>query len=265
MMEALHVREGIEGQRARDAIKSNEDEMNRMGTRLRESFKHEAQEHVRLQEAQMKAKIHPYQMVIDANHRQSLSSKEQEILELRRQAEEDRRMQNERVAQLEQMVQALMQHNMKLQSMIESQFAQARPPPVVETAATTLHTRAEVALPEFDEREYVPPTSKAAPAAKPSMPTPGMSSWTPANPPIFGPTPGIRLGTDDESELKSPILIRMFSKVHSRSRLNLVLEVARKGWPIMLRNQICPFDPQRGIPCPDAAILSRRHRHNRTH
>ena len=41
LREALRVREDIESQRARDAIRSNEDEMNRMGTRLRESFKHE--------------------------------------------------------------------------------------------------------------------------------------------------------------------------------------------------------------------------------
>ena len=60
LMEALRVCEGIESQRARDAIVSNENEMNRMGTRLRESFKHEAQEHVRLQEARMKEKISAY-------------------------------------------------------------------------------------------------------------------------------------------------------------------------------------------------------------
>ena len=97
----------------------------------------------------MKRKIHEYQMVIDANHRQSLSSKEKEILELKRQAEEDRRLQNERVTQLEQM-----QHKLKLQSMIGSQFAQARPPPVVETASTTMHARAEVAPPAFGDRDY---------------------------------------------------------------------------------------------------------------
>ena len=76
LMEALRVCEGIESQRARDAIVPNENEMNRMVPHLRESFKHEAQEHVRLQEAQIEEKIHAYQMVIGANHRQSLSSKE---------------------------------------------------------------------------------------------------------------------------------------------------------------------------------------------
>ena len=119
---------------------SNEHEMHKVGTRLRESFQHEAQEHVRLQEAQMKQKIHEYQMVIDANHRQSLSSKDREILEIKRQAEEDRRIQNDRINQLEQLVQSQMQHNLKLQSMIDSQFAQARPPPIVETASTTIRT-----------------------------------------------------------------------------------------------------------------------------
>ena len=91
LMEALRVREGIENQRARDAIVSNEHEMHKVGTRLRESFKHEAQEHVRLQEAQMKQKIHEYQMVIDANHRHRFQVKIREILEIKRQAEEDRR------------------------------------------------------------------------------------------------------------------------------------------------------------------------------
>ena len=144
-------------------------------------------------------------MVIDANHRQALFSREQEIVEVKRQAGEDRRLQNERIAQLEQMVQAQMQHNLKLQSMIDSQLAQACPPPVVGTAATIMHSRTEVTPPEFGDRadrEYVPPTSKSAPVAKPSMPTPGTSSWTPTNPPLFGPATGNRLGTHDEPEIE---------------------------------------------------------------
>ena len=59
----------------------------------------------------MTEKIQAYQSVIDANHRQSLSSKDQEILELKGQAEEERRIQNDRITQLEHMV----QHNLKLQ------------------------------------------------------------------------------------------------------------------------------------------------------
>ena len=139
LVEALRVREGIESQRALDAMMSKEQEVLRLGAQYREILKHEyeAHEHVRFQEAQMNEKIQAYQRVIDANHRQSLSSKEQEILELRRQAEEERRIQNDRITQLEQMVQAQMQHNLKLQSMLDSHFAHARPSPVVETAAMT--------------------------------------------------------------------------------------------------------------------------------
>ena len=81
--------------------------------------------------------------------------KEQEIIELKRQAEEDRRLQIERVAQLEQMVQAQMQHNLKLQSKLESHLAQARPPPMVETAAITLHTRTEVTPPAFGKDSII--------------------------------------------------------------------------------------------------------------
>ena len=83
LVEALRVREGIESQRALDAMMSKEQEVLRMGAQYRENLQHEAHEHVRFREAQMSEKIQAYQRVIDANHRQSLSSKEQEILELK--------------------------------------------------------------------------------------------------------------------------------------------------------------------------------------
>ena len=166
LKEALRVREGIESQRALDAIRIKEQELLNMGAQYKENLKHEAHEHVRFREAQMNEKIQAYQRVIDANHRQSLSSKKQEILELKRQAEEERRIQNDRITQLEHMVQAQMQHNLKLQSMLDSQFAQVRPGPIVETAATTVtaETHTSSTIPDF---EYVPPTRKAAPAAPP--------------------------------------------------------------------------------------------------
>ena len=167
LKEALRVREGIESQRALDAIRIKEQELLNAGAQYKENLQHEAHEHVRFREAQMNEKIQAYQRVIDANHRQSLSSKEQEILELKRAAEEERRIQNERITQLEHMVQAQMPHNLKLQSMLDSQFAQVRPSPIVETAAMTMtagtHTSTEI--PNF---EFVPPTRKAAPAAPPT-------------------------------------------------------------------------------------------------
>ena len=153
LVEALRVREGIESQRAQDAMIAKEHEMNRMGVQFRENLKHEAHQHVKFREAQMSEKIQAYQRVIDANHRQSLSIKEQEILELKRQAEEERRIQNDRITQLEQMVQTQMQHNLKLQSMLDSQFAQARPAQVVETAAMT--TTAEAFTSSATGSEFV--------------------------------------------------------------------------------------------------------------
>ena len=167
LVEALRVREGIESQRALDATMSKEQEVLRMGAQYRENLQHEAHEHVRFREAQMNEKIQAYQRVIDANHRQSLSSKEQEILELKRAAEEERRIQNDRITQLEHMVQAQMQHNLKLQSMLDSHFAQVRPNPIVETAAMTMTagTHESTEIPNF---EFVPPTRKAAPAAPPT-------------------------------------------------------------------------------------------------
>ena len=166
LKEALRVREGIESQRALDAIRIKEQELLNVGAQYKENLKHEAHEHIRFREAQMSEKIQAYQRVIDANHRQSLSSKEQEILELKKQAEEERRIQNDRITQLEQIVQAQMQLNLKLQSMLDSQFAQVRPSPIVETAAMTItaETHASTDIPSF---EFVPPTRKAAPAAPP--------------------------------------------------------------------------------------------------
>ena len=183
LVEALRAREGMESQRALDAMRSREQEVLRLGAQYRENLKHEAHEHVRFQEAQMSEKIQAYQRVIDANHRQSLSSKEQEILELKRQAEEDRRVQNDRITQLEQMVQAQMQHNLKLQSMLDSQFAQARPSQIVEAAAmtTTAETFTTSSHPSY---EFVPPARKAVPVAPPpnvNMPP------TPKAPVVFTP------------------------------------------------------------------------------
>ena len=167
LKEALRVREGIESQRALDAIRIKEQELLNVSAQYKENLQHEAHEHVRFREAQMNEKIQAYQRVIDANHRQSLSSKEQEILELKRAAEEERRIQNERITQLEHMVQAQMQHNLKLQSMLDSHFAQVRPSPIVETAAMTMTagTHESTQIPNF---EFVPPTRKAAPAAPPT-------------------------------------------------------------------------------------------------
>ena len=68
LVEALRVREGIESQRALDAMMSKEQEVLRLRAQYRENLKHEAHEHVRFQEAQMNEKIQAYQRVIDANH-----------------------------------------------------------------------------------------------------------------------------------------------------------------------------------------------------
>eukprot|EP00435_Cladocopium_sp_Y103_P051725 s387_g16.t1 len=145
LVEALRAHESNEQQRVKAVIQSNEDVLNREGHLYRETIKHEAQEHIRLQQAHMHEKVQAYQRVVDANHRQSISNKEMEIQELKRKAEEDRRVQNVRITQLEQLVQTQMQHNLKLQSMIDSQLAQARPAPIVETATEVLPPRTTVA------------------------------------------------------------------------------------------------------------------------
>ena len=81
------------------------------------------------------------------------------------------------------MVQAQMQHNLKLQSMLDSQFAQARPSQIVEAAAmtTTAETFTTSSHPSY---EFVPPARKAVPVAPPpnvNMPP------TPKAPVVFTP------------------------------------------------------------------------------
>ena len=49
LVEVLRVREGIESQRAQDAMMPKEDEINRMGIQYRENLKHEAHERTRFQ------------------------------------------------------------------------------------------------------------------------------------------------------------------------------------------------------------------------
>ena len=149
-----------------------------MGNQMRENFKHEAHEHVRLHQAQMNEKVQAYQRVIDANHRQSLSTKEHEIMELKRQAAEERRIQNERIAQLEQMIHMQTQQNLKLQSMVDSHFAQASPAPLVESGTATMPTRTTEETDVFFH-----PTPKGAPRAPPTH-APG-SDWVPTAPVHF--------------------------------------------------------------------------------
>eukprot|EP00435_Cladocopium_sp_Y103_P015395 s2424_g3.t1 len=102
LMEVLRAHESSEQQRVKAVIQSNEDVLHREGFKYGETIKHESQEHIRQQQAHMHEKVQAYQRVVDANHRQSSSNKELEIQELRQKAEEERRTQNERIAQLEQ-------------------------------------------------------------------------------------------------------------------------------------------------------------------
>ena len=95
------------------------------------------------------------------------------------------------------MVQAQMQHNLKLQSMLDSQFAQARPSPIVETAAMTT-TATETVTPSATGFEFVRPTSKAVAAAPPPKTN---FPPTPKRPIVFSPPQGRTLGKEDEIEI----------------------------------------------------------------
>ena len=89
-----------------------------------ENIKCEAVQHVRAQEAQFREKVEDYQRVLDANMRQSVASKDQEMINLRTQAAERERVQEERIKKLEHRVMHQGLQNQKLQSLLASQLAQ---------------------------------------------------------------------------------------------------------------------------------------------
>ena len=89
-----------------------------MGVQFRENLKHEAHQHVKFQEAQMSEKfrhINVLSMLIIDSH---FPVNNKRFLTWRG-AEEERCIQNDRITQLEQIVQTQMQHNLKLQSMLD--------------------------------------------------------------------------------------------------------------------------------------------------
>ena len=125
-------------------------------------------------------------MPIIASH---FSSKEQEVLDLKRQAEEERRIQNDRITQLEQMVQAQMQHNLKIQSMLDSQLPRrVRFRSLLQRLSH--HPQQGPNLSDRLQRE--PP---AAPPPKTNFPP------NPKVPTVFAPSLGRALDEDDEIEI----------------------------------------------------------------
>eukprot|EP00435_Cladocopium_sp_Y103_P050500 s3086_g15.t1 len=120
-----------------------------------------------------------------------ITDSQSKIQESRQKAEEDGRAQNERIAQLEQMVQAQAQHNLKLHSMIDSQLAQARPAPIVETKTKLLPQRT------FADTALSSHTAKASAATPPSMFTPSAPFLARQNASSF-PSGGHVLGSEGE-------------------------------------------------------------------
>eukprot|EP00435_Cladocopium_sp_Y103_P058024 s217_g20.t1 len=127
LKEALKIREAQEVFQARMALKENE-----------ENIKSEAAQHVLAHEAQCKVKVEAYQRILDANLRQSMATKDGEIAQLRKEAMERDRVQEERIKKLEELLMQQSLQNQKLQSLLDSQLSQPPPVPVVETATATV-------------------------------------------------------------------------------------------------------------------------------
>eukprot|EP00435_Cladocopium_sp_Y103_P004459 s2071_g1.t1 len=125
LKEALKIREAQEVFQARMALKENE-----------ENIKSEAAQHVEA-----------YQRILDANLRQSMATKDGEIAQLRKEAMERDRVQEERIKKLEELLMQQSLQNQKLQSLLDSQLSQ--PPPVqvaVEVVTETEEAEEDSAL-----------------------------------------------------------------------------------------------------------------------
>ena len=126
LKEALKVHEAQEVTHARVALREKE-----------ENIKSEAVQHLRAHEAQCQVKVEAYQRILDANLRQSMATKDNELTPLRNQAAEKERVQEERIKKLEELVMQQSLQNQKLQSLLDSQLSQPPPVQAVETATLT--------------------------------------------------------------------------------------------------------------------------------
>ena len=126
LKEALKVHEAQEVTHARVALREKE-----------ENIKSEAVQHLRAHEAQCQVKVEAYQRILDANLRQSMATKDNELTLLRNQAAEKERVQEERIKKLEELVMQQSLQNQKLQSLLDSQLSQPPPVQAVETATLT--------------------------------------------------------------------------------------------------------------------------------
>ena len=80
-----------------------------------ENIKSEAVQHLRAHEAQCQVKVEAYQRILDANLRQSMATKDNELTLSRNQAAEKENVQEERIKKLEELVMQQSLQNQKLQ------------------------------------------------------------------------------------------------------------------------------------------------------
>eukprot|EP00435_Cladocopium_sp_Y103_P062131 s659_g23.t1 len=115
-----------------------------------ENIKSEAAQHVLAHEAQCKVKVEAYQRILDANLRQSMATKDGEIAQLRKEAMERDRVQEERIKKLEELLMQQSLQNQKLQSLLDSQLAE----PYVLSAPLGTIPYGNIDVDPFDEGDY---------------------------------------------------------------------------------------------------------------
>ena len=128
LQEALLVRENEELMRAREVMSSE-------AAQMREQLTREAEDEIYRQQRNANATVEDYKRVMDRNLRQSISSKDQELIQLREEALLREQRQNAEIQDLRNLVQQQAAANEKLQQMLQQSLRIPANANVVETAA----------------------------------------------------------------------------------------------------------------------------------
>ena len=184
LQEALRHREQEELMRAREVMSSEAMQMRELVTR-------EAEDEIYRQQQSANATVEDYKRVMDRNLRQSISSKEHELIQLREEALIREQRQNAEIQDLRNLVQQQAAANEKLQQMLQQSLRIPANANVVETATV------------MDDKTRTSPIDTQTAKAIPSVPPPGLT--VPSIPNIHGFNPGIPQAS---IPMSNPVIVR---------------------------------------------------------
>ena len=153
LQEALRIRENEELMRAREVMSSEAMQMRELVTR-------EAEDEICRQQRNANATVEDYKRVMDSNLRQSISSKDQELIQLRDEALMREQRQNAEIQNLRNLVLQQAAANEKLQQMLQQSLRVPTNVNAVETATVTspIDTQTAKAIPSVPPPGLTIPT-----------------------------------------------------------------------------------------------------------